>query len=105
VAVQTFLNFGARAETNRLSGAAYKRLVRRLERLPPSDQMLVSATDPTLAKDLDSVATELAEADAAAPAPLARVARNYANRRFELRYHVPLVGETTYRDSTPIVDQ
>jgi hypothetical protein len=67
--------------------------------------MLAKLTDPALAKDLDSVATELAETDAAAPAPLARVARNYADRPFELRDHVPLIVEPWHRHSTPVVDQ
>ena len=90
VAVQTFLNFGARADTNRLAGAGYKRLVRRLEQIPPTTQPLPGISDRGLSPELSAIATQLAEADAAAPAPSEGIVRAYAGRGFAMHTRVQL---------------
>jgi hypothetical protein len=67
--VQTFLDLGARAERHRQAAVVYKRMLRRLERLPPERISLaqLSTENLELAQDIKQLEAELGEADATAP--------------------------------------
>jgi hypothetical protein len=81
VSVVTFLDLGARAERHRQASASYKRMIRRLERLPPMAKRIeeLAEGDP-MYEAVQRLEVELGETDAAAPVPPRRIAYRVEDR-------------------------
>lgn len=81
VSVVTFLDLGARAERHRQASASYKRMIRRLERLPPVTKKIEELAEGDPIYDaVERLEVELGETDAAAPVPPRRIARRVEER-------------------------
>ena len=97
VSVVTFLDLGARAERHRQASASYKRMIRRLERLPPVAKRIdeLAEGDP-MYDAVQRLEVELGETDAAAPVPPRRIAD-----RVEERLPVELLKGIAFVDGDP----
>ena len=85
--VVTFLDLGGRAERHRKAAAGYKRVLRRLEALPPQPVQLTELT-PALAGLVKELQSILGSLDAAAPIPPRGIAERASARPIELRSSV-----------------
>jgi hypothetical protein len=97
--LQTLLNFGARSEAHRQSAAAYKKLIRRLERVPPETTELAALpADSARYKEIERLERALGDVDSAAPLPPRRIARSVEHVEIHLKHEVGVVtaGEPTF---------
>jgi hypothetical protein len=83
-AVVTFLDLGGRAERHRRAAAECKRILRRLEALPPYHMRLADMPEE-LNHNIQELESQLGEMDSSAPIPPRRIAERVLTRPRELR--------------------
>jgi hypothetical protein len=83
-AVVTFLDLGGRAERHRSAAAECKRILRRLEALPPYHMKLADMPEE-LNHRIQELESQLGEMDSSAPIPPRRIAERVLTRPRELR--------------------
>jgi hypothetical protein len=91
-AVVTFLDLGGRAERHRRAAAECKRILRRLEALPPYDMKLAEMPEE-LDHRIQELESQLGEMDSSAPIPPRRIAERVLARPRELRSSVAFAGD------------
>jgi hypothetical protein len=91
-AVVTFLDLGGRAERHRRAAAECKRILRRLEALPPYDMKLADMPEE-LDHRIQVLESQLGEMDSSAPIPPRRIAERVLARPRELRSLVAFAGD------------
>jgi hypothetical protein len=91
-AVVTFLDLGGRAERHRRAAAECKRILRRLEALPPY-AMKLAEVPAELGHRIQELESQLGEMDSSAPIPPRRIAERVLARPRELRSSVAFAGD------------
>jgi hypothetical protein len=85
--VQTFLDLGSRAERHRQAAVAYKKLLRKFERIPVSEERTPeTAQDGDVAGALGRLEEELSEVDGAAPVVPRGIASRVEGRPMEIAH-------------------
>lgn len=89
--LQTLFNFGARSEAHRQTAAAYKKLIRRLERVPPQRVNLDALDSQSeMAKVIADLEKTLGDIDSSAPLPPRRIATSFEQMRVNVRHEIDL---------------
>lgn len=106
VGLQTLLNFGGRAEAHRQSAASYKRLIRRLELVPPQSTRLEEIDrEGFLYKEIQQLERDIGDTDSASPLPPRGVTNELEGVEIRLRHEVEVVVDVSERTVTGGVER
>jgi hypothetical protein len=90
--LQTLLNFGGRTEGHRQSAAAYKRLIRRLERVAPEATKLAKLDrNSETYKEITRLEREIGDADSSSILPPRSVAKAFEQVKVHLKHNVDVI--------------